>query len=124
MTARLAALADFVFRRRRLVVISWIVGAIVLIGVGGALKGEYNADYDTPGSESETAGTLLEDRFDGYTGQEIYVVWKDDAGAASPAATKKLDAFFNQASEVGVVEPHSPIRISEDGKFGSTTLPL
>ena len=88
---------------------------VVIIGVGSAFAGEYNADYDTPDSESKAAGELTEERFDGYSGQEIYVVWKDEAGANSPAATQKIDAFFAEAEQVENVEPHTPIRYSEDG---------
>ena len=51
MTRRLAKLADVTYRHRGKVVIAWIAALVVLIGLGSALAGEYNADYDTPGSE-------------------------------------------------------------------------
>ena len=85
MTRHLARLADLSYRRRGRMVLAWIVATVVIIGVGGALAGEYNADYNTPGSESKAAGELTEKRFGGYSGQEIYVAWKDPAGAKSPA---------------------------------------
>jgi putative drug exporter of the RND superfamily len=124
VTRRLARLADISYRRRGRMVLVWIVSAILIIGVGSSLAGEYEADYDTPGSDSEAAGTLAEERLDGYSGQEIYVVWKDAAGADSPAATERTDAFFAEAEEVNHVEPHTEIRFSEEGTIGSTTLPL
>jgi RND superfamily putative drug exporter len=124
MTRFLARLADLSYRRRGRMVLVWIVSAILIIGVGSSLAGEYEADYDTPGSDSEAAGNLAEERFDGYSGQEIYVVWKDEAGADSPAATERVDNFFAEAEQVNHVDPHTPIRISEDGTIGSTTLPL
>src|SRR4029453_18006639 len=76
MTRLLIRLADIAYRRRGRMVLGWIVGAVVIIGVGSALAGEYQADYDTPGSESKAASDLTKQRFDGYSGQEIYVVWK------------------------------------------------
>jgi putative drug exporter of the RND superfamily len=124
MTRRLAALADIAYRRRGRMVLAWIVGAFVLIGVGSSLAGEFEADYDTPGSESKAASDLTEERFGGYTGQEIYVVWKDEEGARSPAAQERIDAFFAEAEKVDNVEPHGEIRVSEDGSIASTTLPL
>ena len=124
MTRRLAALADISYRRRGRMVIGWIVAAFLLIGVGSSLAGEFEADYDTPGSESKAASDLTEERFGGYTGQEIYVVWKDEAGAEGPAARERIDAFFAEAEEVDHVEPHAAIRVSDDGTIGSTTLPL
>jgi putative drug exporter of the RND superfamily len=80
------------------------VAAIVIIGVGSSLAGEYNADYDTPGSESKAASDLTEERFGGYSGQEIYVVWKDPAGAQSPGAMARLDAASRRPPGMGCAE--------------------
>ena len=124
MTRRLTRLADIAYRRRGRMVLAWIVAAVVIIGVGSSLAGEFEADYDTPGSESKAASDLTEQRFAGYSGQEIYVVWKDPAGARSPAAQKRLNAFFTEAEKVEHIAKHAPIRVSRDGTIGSTTLPL
>src|SRR3954469_16287198 len=124
MTRFLERLADISYRRRGRMVLAWLAAAVGIIGVGTALAGEYNADYDTPGSESKAAGDLTEQGFSGYSGQEIYVVWKDPAGARSARAQQQLSGFFRQAEQVDHVAPHTPIRVSRDGKIGSTTLPL
>ena len=124
MTRHLARLADFAYRRRGRMVLGWIAAAIVIIGVGSSFAGEYNADYNTPGSESKAASDLTEQRFGGYSGQEIYVVWKDPAGATSPRAQQRINAFFAQAEQVDHVSKHTPIRVSRDRTIGSTTLPL
>jgi putative drug exporter of the RND superfamily len=124
MTRYLARLADITYRRRGRVVLAWIAAMIVIIGVGSSLAGEYEADYHTPGSESKAASELTQERFEGYSGQEVNVVWKDDGGATSPAARERLDAFFAEAEQVEHVAEHAPIRVSQDGTIGSTTLPL
>jgi RND superfamily putative drug exporter len=124
MTRLLARLADLAYRRRGRMVLAWIAATIVLIGLGSALKGEYHADYNTPGSESKAASDLTEREFGGYSGQEIYVVWKDPQGADSPAAKTRMDAFFAQAEKVEHVEKRAPIRVSQDGTIATTTLPL
>jgi putative drug exporter of the RND superfamily len=124
MTRFLARLADISYRRRGRVVLAWIAAAIVIIGVGSSLAGEYNADYDTPGSESKAASDLTEARFDGYSGQEVYVVWKDESGADSPAVKQRLDKFFAEAEQVDHIAQHTAIRISDDGTIGATTLPM
>jgi RND superfamily putative drug exporter len=124
MTRRLTRLADIAYRRRGRVVLAWIAATIVIIGVGSSLAGEYQADYDTPGSESKAASDLTEKRFGGYSGQEIYVVWKDQRGASSPAARRRLDAFFAKAERVDHVSAHTPIRVSNSGKIAATTLPM
>src|SRR6187397_1433947 len=111
MTRFLSRLADLAYRRRGRMVLAWIL----IIAIGSALKGEYNADYNTPGSESKAASDITEQRFSGYSGQEIYVVWKDPAGARSAGAQKRLDGFFAQAERVKHIAPHAPIRVSKDG---------
>src|SRR5215216_3410565 len=115
MTRHLARLADLAYRRRGRMVLGWIVGAVLIIGVGSSLAGEYNADYNTPGSDSKAASDITQQRFGGYSGQEINVVWKDPDGAASPAARRQLASFFSQAEQVDDIARHTPIRISKDG---------
>src|SRR4051812_32158958 len=124
MTRRLTALADIAYRHRLLMVIGWIVAMVVIIGVGSSLKGEFNADYNTPGSESKAASDITQQRFGGYSGQEIYVVWKNPAGVRTPAAQQRMDTFFAQAEKVNHISGHTPIRISQNGQYGTTTLPL
>jgi len=124
MTRFLTRLADIAYRRRGRMVLAWIAAAVVIIGLGSSLAGEYNADYDTPGSESKAASDLTKERFEGYSGQEIYVVWKDERGADSPAARERVNAFFAEAEQVDHVAEHAPVRYSDDETIGSTTLPL
>jgi RND superfamily putative drug exporter len=124
MTRGLARLADIAYRRRGRMVVAWIVATVVIIGLGSSLAGEYNADYNTPGSESKAASDLTEQRFGGYSGQEIYVVWKDEAGATSPGAEERVNDFLAEAKQVDHIAEETPIRVSQDGTIGATTLPL
>ncbi|HET8566559.1 MAG TPA: MMPL family transporter [Solirubrobacterales bacterium] len=124
MTRRLARLADIAYRRRGRMVLAWIVAAVLLIGLGTSLAGDYHADYNTPGSESKAAGELIEREFPGYSGQEIYVVWKDPAGAQGATAKKRMNAFFAEAERVEHVGKAAPVRVAEGGKIATTTLPL
>src|SRR5215212_3367791 len=124
MTQFLTRLADLSYRRRGRMVLAWLAAAILIIAVGSALAGEYEADYNTPGSESKAASDLTEERFAGYSGQEIYVVWEDPAGARGPRARERVDAFFAETEQIDDVARHTRIRVSDDGTIGSSTLPL
>jgi RND superfamily putative drug exporter len=124
MTRHLARLADIAYRRRGRMVLAWLAASVLIIGLGSTLKGEYHADYNTPGSESKAASDLTEREFGGYSGQEIYVVWKDPTGARSAAAKQRMNAFFAEAEEVEHVGSPAPIRISKHGEIATTTLPL
>jgi len=105
-------------------VAAWLVAMVVIIGLGSSLAGEYNADYNTPGSESKAASDLTTREFGGYSGQEIYVVWKHEAGATSAGAKRRVDAFLAEATKVEHVSDATAIRKSRDGKIAATTLPL
>jgi putative drug exporter of the RND superfamily len=125
MTQRLARLADIAYRRRGRVVLVWLVAMVFIIGVGSSLAGEFQADYDTPGSESKAASDITEQRFAGYSGQEIFVVAKDPAGFGGEAgAEQRLQPFLAEAEKVNNISPHTPIRVSDDGQIASTTLPM
>jgi len=124
VTRRLASLADLAYRRRGRMVLAWIAATIILIVLGAVFAGEYEADYNTPGSESKEASELAEREFGGYSGQEIYVVWKDPKGADSAAAKRQMNKFFAEVEAVKNVEKRAPIRVSDDGTIATTTLPL
>jgi putative drug exporter of the RND superfamily len=125
MTRRLTRLADISYRYRGRVVLAWIAAAVVIIGIGSALKGEFSADYDTPGSESKAASDVTEKRFGGYSGQEIFVTAKDPSGFSSPAAAEQqLQPFFDQAESVANTSRHTAVRVSEDGTIVSSTIPM
>jgi putative drug exporter of the RND superfamily len=124
MTRHLTRLADIAYRRRGRMVLAWIGAAILIIAVGSALKGENTADYNTPGSGSKAASDITQQRFGGYSGQEVYVTWKDPAGARSPAAQQRINAFFAQAEKVKNIAPHTSVRYSQNGQIATSTLPL
>jgi len=124
MTRRLASLADIAYRRRGRMVLAWIAAAVVLIGLGSSFAGEYKAEYNTPGSESKAASDLTKREFSGYSGEEIYVVWKDSAGAQSAGAKRRMNAFFAAAEEVEHVGKAAPVRVSKSGTIATTTMPL
>jgi RND superfamily putative drug exporter len=125
MTRYLSRLADIAYRRRGRVVLVWLVAMVAIIGVGSSLAGDFNANYDTPGSDSKAASDITKQRFGGYSGQEIYVVAKDPSGFASEAeATQALQPFFTQAQKVEHIDPHTSIRLSQNRQIAATTLPM
>src|SRR5215217_4085365 len=124
MNRRLTRLADLACKRRGRMLLGWILAAVVIIGVGSSLAGEYEADYDTPNSESKAASDLTKQRFDGYSGQEIYAVWKAPGSVDTPEVRQRIDRFLAQAEKVEHISRHTPIRVSENGQIATTTLPM
>jgi uncharacterized membrane protein YdfJ with MMPL/SSD domain len=103
MTPRLARLADIAYRRRKLMVLGWIAVLIVIFPVSNALKGKFHADYATPGSDSKTASALIAQRFGGFSGDTVDVVWRADGGANSPTTKRRIDHFLERASRLSGV---------------------
>jgi RND superfamily putative drug exporter len=124
MTARLARLADIAYRRRKLVVLGWIAVLILVFPVTSALKGKFHADYATPGSDSRTASSLIAQRFGGFSGSTVDVVWRADGGANSPAIKQRVGSFLAQASRLNGVGRPGPTTVSASGKIASTSLEL
>lgn len=120
----LARLADLTYRRRGWTVIAWVVLLVGTVGGVSRLAAEYDVDFGTPGSESDTATDLLEKHFPGSSGDDVNVVWEARGGAGDPAIEARVQRFLDQATRLeGVGAPQSP-RVSEDGTIGLVSLEL
>ena len=120
----LARVADVTFRRRRLVLAGWVVALIALVAVGGALRGDWSADYSTPGSESRAAVQLLHERFPERSADTVDVVWQ---ARSAEAERGRMDAFLRDAAAlegVGDAVPASSAQVSRDGTIAVARLPL
>src|SRR5262245_22221434 len=123
-TGRLARLGDIAYRRRGRMLIAWIVALAAIAALSAAIAGDYNADYGTPGSESEQASQVFEQNFPGTSGDTIDVVWQDASGANSPQVRAEMRQFFRQAqSAEGVGRPTAP-RIAPEGTIATASLNL
>src|SRR4051794_29833537 len=123
----LPKLAAWCYRRRRLVVISWIV---VLIGVNVLAKtagGDLLKTFSLPGTESQKTFDVMKAGF-AKGGDTGYLVFKADGadGVRSPAVTdaieKNLAPALRKLKHVAAVntpyEPGGERFISRDGKIG------
>jgi RND superfamily putative drug exporter len=79
-TSRLARLGAICFRRRRRVLATWIAALAFTFVVLAPLAGEFRADFNTPGSDSEAADRVLQDRFPQRSSATIDVVWRAEDG--------------------------------------------
>ena len=107
--------------------LAWVVATVVIIGVGGPRWPASTAPTTTrPAPSPRPPGELTEERFGGYSGQEIYVAWKDPAGAQSAAAqaARSTPSSPRPSRSTTSVPRPTEVRVSQDGKIGSTTLPL
>ena len=121
---RLGRLADIAYRRRGRMVLAWIAALAATLVIAPQLAGDFDADFGTKGSESEAVATLLNQRFDGRSGETITVAWEAPAGATRPDVEKRVDAFLARADRLpGIAGAEQP-RVSRDGTIAVADLQL
>jgi putative drug exporter of the RND superfamily len=124
VTGRLAALADLAFRRRRRMLLGWVVALAAVIAIAPRLAGDFNADYSTPGSDSRAASKLIRERFPGRSGESVDVVWQSASGVRRPAVEASMRHFFSRASQLEGIGRAEPPRVSRDGTIAVARLDL
>src|SRR6266511_1718322 len=93
MTLALYRLGRAAVRRRRLVVVAWIVAALVVIGLGQASGGKTSDAFEIPGVEAQRALDLLENEFPSAAGTSAQLVFASEKGTlSSPDAAAAVDA--------------------------------
>ncbi len=122
----LARLGRGASRRRRTVLLTWIVVLVAAIVGGPAIAGDWSVDYSTPNSESKAVDELLTKDFPGISADTLLLTWNAPAGAASPQAKAHIAAQLKTLAaipEVGTGTMESA-KISPDGKTGLIEVPL
>ncbi|MGW7378798.1 MMPL family transporter [Streptomyces sp. NPDC054794] len=123
MATFLYKLGRLAFRRRHFVALIW-VALLTLAGVGAAsAPAAGNSSFSVPGTESQKAFDLLEQRFPGTTadGATARVVFRAPSGekmtaAANKKIVKKTVAELKDGSEVALVDdPYKTRAVSKDG---------
>jgi RND superfamily putative drug exporter len=126
MANYLQRLGRFSFRRRRSVLALWL-GLLVLAGVGAAtLSGPTSDGLSMPGTQSQQALDLLNERFPeaAASGAVARVVFAAPDGAAvtdpqaHQAVTQLVDTLRGAAQVASVTDPYTAGQISPDGRVG------
>jgi putative drug exporter of the RND superfamily len=121
---RLGRLGAFVHRHRGRVVLGWVAALAAILALTPLLRGTFQADFATKGSESERAATVLAEHFPGRSGDTVTVVWKASAGAQAPRTQARVQRFLAAAQRVEGIGSAGPIRVAPDRAIASTTLEL
>jgi RND superfamily putative drug exporter len=125
----LRKIADACIRHRRLTVLVWLI-ALIGTGVAAGAAGEsFSTNFQLPDSDSTKALNLLEDRFPKQSGDQIQVVFADDAGLEQAATKQRIgDLVADLKGLDHVVAVTSPYEqqgaISESGTIAFATVTL
>src|SRR5215475_11650882 len=119
----LSRLASWCFRHRWRVLSLWIVVLVGVIALSRVFGGPYATDFSLPGTESQRAFDLLQQRFPTQSGGTADIVFKADQGVTDPAVKARMEHLFEQAAAlpgvVSVTSPYAPgtRAISPDGRI-------
>jgi RND superfamily putative drug exporter len=126
------SLAEFFYRRRRYVVVGWVILLVGLFGISTATGGQYRTEFELPDSESARAIDLLEERGvserTGFPGQ---IVFRAENGVNDPTVRQTMEAFFAKVEDAlegeQLLSPYDPryaYQISQDGTIAYAELNL
>ena len=115
----LKRLAEVSFRRRRRVLLVWVLGLVVLGAVINAVGSGYRSDFTLPDVESKRGIDILDDRFEGQgAGQVGNIVFAADAGVEDPAVRRVIEPFLAEVAAIdGVQSLDSPYAPGNEGQI-------
>ncbi|HTU38232.1 MAG TPA: MMPL family transporter [Acidimicrobiales bacterium] len=115
-------------RHRRVVVGGWVVAIIVLAVVGLAVKQPTSNAFNIPGTESQQALDLLNEKFPGTGGAQAQVVFSVPSPRTLTSAESRqavestLAELKNLPQVVGVTDPYGTGTVSKDGRIAYATV--
>lgn len=122
MATFLYRLGKGAFRRRWLVLMTWLVILGAAVGASITMAQDTEPDFDLPGTESQEAFDLLEDRFPGFAadGAAARVVFVADEGTTvtDPQVAGEIESVLGEIAEapqlLSVSDPFEEGSISPD----------
>lgn len=123
----LVRLSRAAVRHRWAVLAAWVVVAGALGFLSLAFGGRFVDTFTIPGTESQKATNILEERFPSRAGDTAQLVFDSEEGVRSPEARAEIGGVISKARELpGVTGVSSPFEvpgaISEDGNIAYATL--
>ena len=124
MATRLYRIGGWAFEHRSTVLVTWLVVLAGVIASASAFSGKTSNEFSVPGTESQVAQDLLEEKFPEAGGGSARVVFAAPKGekltdADNKAAVMESVENASKAPEVTAVQdPYSMGAISKDGRIG------
>ncbi len=124
MANRLYRLGGWAFEHRKRVVALWALVLVGVIAAAAAFGGKTNDKFSVPGTESQEAQELLEQKYPAASGTYARLVFAAPAGekltdAENKAAVEASLAKAVKAKDVsGVTNPYEAKALTEDGRVG------
>lgn len=130
MSTFLYRLAHAAYRRRRLVLVLWLVAAVAAIAAAQVSGGKTDDNFTIPGTESQNAANVLSAKLPAFSGGQSSVVFATAHGSGGKAGVKITDpaqkaAIGSAMAKVktvpqvsSVTDPFTGKLVSDDGTVG------
>jgi RND superfamily putative drug exporter len=124
MATRLYRLGGWAFQNRKKVLVGWLLIFVAVFASAAAFSGKTSNTFSVPGTESQVAQDLLQDKFPEASGGSARVVFVAPEGEKltdpdNKAAVMESVENASKAPEVTAVQdPYSMGAISKDGRIG------
>ncbi|MEU7115352.1 MMPL family transporter [Streptomyces sp. NPDC046182] len=123
-------LATFSYHHRWSAVLLWIVVVVAATGASTAVGSAYHNDFSLPGTDSQTARTVLERHGSAQaTDATLQIVVKDERGVREESVHARVEGLLDTVGGLpGVTDVRGPYEekaaVSEDGTVGYATVTL
>lgn len=124
----LARWARFAARNPWKVIGGWVVVIAIVALLANTLGAKFESAFTLPGSESQTAIQLLEEKFPEAAGDSAMIIFQvRDGKISDPAAQEQIQATLAKAADLphvaGIITPEmNPTQISTDGTIAYAVL--
>ncbi|MFI7427359.1 MMPL family transporter [Micromonospora sp. NPDC049836] len=125
----LARLARFCYRRRRLVLLTWIVGVLALAFLGFTFGAAPDNEYAGGDSDSAKAQALIEKHFPEQQGDTLTLAIKAEKGVDDPAVRQRIEKVIAELDASPITGPvtspyEDPKLVTQDRRIARTIIPL
>jgi putative drug exporter of the RND superfamily len=124
MAAYLYRLGGWAFENRWKALGAWIAVLAIVVGCAAAFSGKTNDEFTVPGTESQTAQDLLEEKFPEASGATARMVFAAPEGdtLTSQANHEAVEATLARTAKgddvMRIVDPYEAGTIAPDGRIG------
>src|SRR5690349_9452624 len=108
-------LASFCYRRRRLVVVLWMIGAALVMTIGYRYAAAADNNFTGGSSDSGQAQRILDRHFPGQRGDPLTLAVRADAADRNAPG---LDALLARVAAAPGLHVSGPLQASPDGRSG------
>jgi RND superfamily putative drug exporter len=126
----MAGIARWCFRKRWIVLATWVITLIVIGGVSQSLKATYSNNYSLPKTDSSQALAILQKDYPSHAGDTEQIVLEARTGTLLAPATEArvgemLAAVSHDPHVVVVTSPYqAPTQMAKNDKIGFATVNL